>query len=403
MRKGTLLVWIIGVAVVVALLYWGFRSSPVEVEVAPVVRDHLRVTVDEDGKTRVRERFDVTAPVAGTLARIDLEVGDEVERGAALATILPPPSAVLDPRTRAELEARVVAAQASLERARESLASVRSTADLARTELERTRALFERGSITRSELDEAEALSRRSSADERAAEFAVEAARAELRAAEAALSAPLPAGDGADGSATVPVLSPVDGRIIAIHRKSGGPVVVGEPLLAIADVRDLEVIVDVLSPDAVRIEPGAKVELERWGGGDVLLGRVRTVEPVAFTDVSALGVEEQRVIVVIDLVSPRESWASLGEAYRVEARIVTWEEERVLQAPASALFRHGEEWAAFVFDREEETVSMRAVEPGHWAGLRVEILSGLEEGEEVVTHPPDDLRDGSEVTIADRE
>src|SRR5690606_27179081 len=167
MRKGTLLVWIIGVAVVVALLYWGFRSSPVEVEVAPVVRDHLRVTVDEDGKTRVRERFDVTAPVAGTLARIDLEVGDEVERGAALATILPPPSAVLDPRTRAELEARVVAARASLERARESLASVRSTADLARTELERTRALFERGSITRSELDEAEALSRRSSAAER--------------------------------------------------------------------------------------------------------------------------------------------------------------------------------------------------------------------------------------------
>lgn len=384
-------------AVIVVALGYGFWPQPLWVEAATVARRPLRVTVEAEGKTRLIDRYVLSAPVAGYLHRIDWKIGDGVRQGQPLAQIDPLPSEVLDPRRRAQAEARVAASEASLQAAQETATAARAEADYAKLEFERIAALCrQRCVVTEAERDRTESRARQTQAQLRSAQFAVEVARHEVESAKTALrhSAAQPGGAARE---TVIVRAPVEGQILARPRQSEGIVEPGAALLEVGDPRALEVAVDVLSADAVRIRPGTPVILDRWGGEEPLEGVTRSVEPVGFTKLSALGVEEQRVWVVADLRSPVEAWSRLGDGYRVEASFVVWQGERVLQIPASALFRQGEGWAAFVID--DGQVRRRAVEIGQRGGLTVEIRSGLAEGERVVTHPDDALREGAAVRV----
>ena len=346
-----------------AALFWGFRPRPVPVETGAVTRGPLAVTVEEEGRTRVRDRFEVSAPVPGYLRRITLDAGDTVARDQVIAELDPLPSTVLDPRARAEAEARVASAEFALDAAEEKAAAAVAEASRAEHEYARRKQLHESGGISQEDVDTAELLARRMAAERRSAAFAVEVARFELEAARTALRYSAAESD-APRNEQVRIRAPVAGRVLKIVRRSEGVVAAGETLIEIGDPNALEVEVDVLSSDAVRIAPGALVRFWRWGGEGDLLGRVRVVEPAGFTKISALGVEEQRVWVIADLTSPPEQWQRLGDGYRVEASFVLWQGEDVLQVPAGALFRQGDEWAAFVFANgraARRTVSARAV------------------------------------------
>ena len=387
---------LLGLAIATALAY-GFWPKPLWVEAAVVTRQSLRVTVEAEGKTRIIDRYVLSAPVAGTLRRIELDVGDPIQRGQALLKIDPLPSEVLDPRRRAQAETRVAASEASLQAARETVAAAQAEADYAKLEFERITALCQRRCVvTEAERDRAESRARQTQAQRRSAQFAVEVAQHEVEAAKTALHHSAAQAGGA-ARETVVIRAPVDGQVLGRQRQSEGIVEAGTPLLEVGDPRALEVAVDVLSADAVRIRSGTPVVLERWGGEQPLAGVTRSVEPVGFTKLSALGVEEQRVWVIADLRSPAEAWSRLGEGYRVEASFIVWQGEQVLQIPASALFRQGEGWAVFVVENGQ--VRHRVVEIGQRGGLNVEIRSGLTEGEWVVTHPDDALHEGAAVRI----
>ena len=383
-------------AIIVALVY-GFWPQPVWVEAATVARQPLRVTIEAEGKTRIIDRYVLSAPVAGALRRVEMDVGDSIQRGQALLTLDPLPSEVLDPRRQAQAEARVAASAASLQAAQETMAAAQAEADYARLEFERMTALCKQKCVvTESERDRAESRARQTQAQLRSARFAVEVARYELEAAKTALrhSAAQPGGAARE---SVVIRAPVDGQVLARLRQSEGIVAAGAALLEVGDPRALEIAVDLLSADAVRVRPGTPVMLERWGGEQPLEGVTRTVEPVGFTKLSALGVEEQRVWVIADLRSPAEAWSRLGDGYRVEASFIVWQGENVLQIPASALFRQGDSWAVFVIKNGQ--ARHRAVEIGQRGGLNVEIRSGLTEGEPVITHPDDALQEGAAVRI----
>jgi len=391
--------WIgtIGLGVVlIGAIFYAFLPGPVPVEVSGVSSGPLQVTVEEDGKTRVIDRFVVSAPVAGYARRVELDVGDPVKRGQPLVVVEPLRSQVLDPRSRAEAESRVSAAMASLNAAQENERAAATEAEHAAADLERLKPLFESGYASKELFDKAESEARRTAATHRSAQFAVEVARHELEAARTALRY-----SGAGRSESLPeqltIRAPVDGRVLKIQHKSEGVVAAGEALIEVGNPRSLEVEADVLSADAVRIKPGARVLFDRWGGGAPLEGRVRMIEPIGFTKISALGVEEQRVWVISDFVSPPEQWERLGDGYRVEARFIIWESDPVLQIPTSALFRHGDGWAVFVLDGHR--ARRRPVDVGHRSGLSAEILTGLKAGEMVITHPNDAIDDGVRVRV----
>lgn len=381
---------------VLAAIVYGFIPPPIEVDAAPVVRDVLRVSVSEEGRTRVKDRFIVSAPVTGYLRRIGLEVGDEVAQGVMLAELEPVRSEVLDPRSRAQAMAQVAATEAAFRAARENARAAMAEAEYAQSEYQRLSKLCEETClISQDELERARAQADRTQANRRSAEFAVEVARFELEAARTALEYSATQADQAV-SETVQLRSPVNGHILALQRKSEGVVATGQPLLEIGNPTALEVIVDLLSTDAVRVEPGTRVLFERWGGERVLQGVVRLVEPTGFTKVSALGVEEQRVWVVVDLTSPPQAWQRLGDGYRVEASFILWEGSDVLQIPASALFRQAGDWAVFVIT--DDRADRRKVTLGRRNGLRAQILSGLKEGEQVILHPDESIEQGTRVT-----
>lgn len=394
MRFRRILFWLLFTGGVVAAIVWGFMPRPIPVETAVVKRGPLQVSVEEEGKTRVIDRFVVSAPVDGFARRLNADVGDIVRRGETLLLLDPLRSTVLDPRSRAEAQARVAAAAAALKRAQKEVEAADAEARRWETQLKRTRELHAAGTIADDVLDEISASAERSQAQERSAEYAVEVARHELEAAKTALrhSAAQQAQKPAE---TVAVRAPVGGRILKIVHESEGVVDAGEPLLEIANPRGLEVEVELLSADAVKVGPGTRVLFERWGGEHPLQGLVRIVEPVGFTKISALGVEEQRVLVIADITSPPEQWARLGDGYRVEARFILWEGEDVLQIPSSTLFRHGEGWAVFAV--VEGMAGRQPVELGHRNGLITEVLSGLNEGDTLITHPDDAIDDGIEV------
>ncbi len=380
--------------VILGALVFGFMPRPVPVDTAIVRSGPLRVTVEEEGRTRVIDRYVLSAPVAGLARRIELDVGDQVNKGDVLLELEPLPPEVLDPRSRASAEARVQAASAARQGAAQSVAAARADAELADHELARKVKLRADGLISEDELDRARAEARVTAANLRSAEFAVDVARHELEAARTALVFSTAAATG-QALEMVPVRSPVAGRVLDIFRESEGVVSPGQPLIEIGDPAALEIEVDVLSADAVRITPGTKVEFHRWGGDEPLEGMVRVVEPRGFTKISALGVEEQRVLVISDIVSPRRIWERLGDGYRVEAEFIIWQQADVLKIPAGALFREGDDWAVYVLDGGR--AQLREIKPGRRSGLEVQILGGLEPDQSVIVHPSDDVEDGVRV------
>ncbi|TXH77155.1 MAG: efflux RND transporter periplasmic adaptor subunit [Thiobacillus sp.] len=382
-------------ATVVAVgLVIGFMPRAVPVDIADVKRAPLTVTVEEEGKTRVRERYMVAAPVAGYARRIDLKAGDPVAAGQVLAVIEPARSVALDPRTRVQAQVQVSAAQAALVVAQENARAAVAAAQLAQQERVRAESLRQSNFVSAQALDTARTAETRARAAEQAAQYAVRVARFDLETARAAAAstAHLQAGGAAE---LLQVRAPVAARVLRVQHESEGPVAAGQSLLEIGNPESLEAEVEVLSTDAVKIASGSKVILDRWGGDRSIEGRVRVVEPGGFTKISALGVEEQRVRVIVDFTSPREAWARLGDGYRVEARFVLWEGKDVLQLPTSALFRLGSGWAAFRLDGRR--ARQEPVEIGQRAGLATQVLSGLKAGDRVVAHPDETIRDGVRV------
>ena len=375
--------------VVSGILAAALWPEAVEVSTATAARAPMQVTIDEDGETRVRERFVVSAPVAGRLQRIELDPGDAVvARSTVLARIAPAAAPLLDARNRSELVTAVEAARAALGQAQAERMRAVTMLTRLRTALRRQRELAMAGAIAADALDQAEAETGAAEEAMRAAEFAVARGEQEVRLARARLQQPGP------GAGAVNVIAPVDGIVLRIRRESESVVPTGEPLVEIGDPTRLEVVADLLSTDAVRVAPGALVLLEQWGGAHPIAGRVRRVEPSGFLKLSALGVEEQRVNVIIDL--DRAHAGALGDGYRVEVRIVVWRSDDVLQVPAGSIFRRGEGWAAFIVDGNR--ARLRDVRIGQRNATDVQILEGLEAGRTVVLHPPDTLDDGARVT-----
>jgi len=379
---------------VAAGLALGFMPRAQPVDVAEVKRAPLAVTVEEEGKTRVMERYVVTAPVAGYVRRSGLEAGDAVAAGQVLAVIEPARAVALDPRTRAQAQAQASAAQAALAAAQENARAARAAAQLAQQERARAESLRQSNFVSAQALDSARTAETRARAAEAAAQHAVRVARFDLETARAAVAstARLQHGGAAD---VLQVRAPVAARVLKLAQESEGAVAAGQPLLEIGNPDSLEVEVEVLSTHAVKIAPGSKVILDRWGGEEAVAGTVRVVEPSGFTKISALGVEEQRVRVIVDFASPREAWQRLGDGYRVEARFVLWEGDDVLQLPTSALFRQNEGWAAFALDGRRARLT--PVETGQRAGLATQVISGLKAGDRVVSHPDETIQDGVRV------
>jgi HlyD family secretion protein len=390
MTRGRIALILLALAIVAALA-WGFMPKAVPVETEPAAKGSLAVTVEEEGKTRVRERYVVSAPVTGYARRIALKVGDAVTAGQVLAALEPTRSADLDPRSHAQAQARVSAAEAAWQAARDQAKAANSAADLARQNLARTQALSGQKFVSQAAVDQASTEQQRAQAARDAAAQSVNVARYDLEAARAAL---MQAGASA-GKSVVNVSSPVSGRVLKMVHESEGSVAAGQSLIEVGNPETLEVEVEVLSTSAVKIAPGTKVLLDRWGGDKPLEGRVRVVEPTGFTKVSALGVEEQRVRVIVDIVAPREKWTRLGDGYRIEAAFVIWEGKDILTAPTSALFRNGNDWAVFV--AEGGRAVLKPVKIGQRNGLRAQVLSGLNAGEAVITHPDDKIAAGVKV------
>lgn len=394
-------VWL-GVAVVVALFAVALWPRAVEVDLATASIGELTVTVDEEGETRVRERYLVSAPVAGEVRRIELEPGDPVEAGrTVVARMRPAAPTPLDARTRAELEAAVQGASAALARVQAERGRTATIATRARQQFLRLSALQDSGAIARDAVEAQQAEAEAAAEALRSAEHAVAQARHELAAARARLMRLDPAAEQPPPSRPDPdsddllVLAPVDGVVLRRLRESRGVVPAGAELLELGNARGLEIVSDLLSSEAVRVSPGDAVLIEQWGGGATLRGRVRRVEPAGFLKISALGVEEQRVNVIVDFEDPLEAREALGDAYRVEVGIVVWRKEDALRVPVGSLFRAGDDWA--VFAAEDGRARLRRLALGQRNSRDAEVLDGLREGERVVLYPADDLEDGMRI------
>ena len=385
------------VVLIVILLTWGFWPQPVFVDAIEVKHAPLTITIEEEGRTRVVDRYIISAPVDGVACRQQLDVGDEVTQGQVLLGITPLESQVLDPRSREQAKAQVAAAESALHAAEQQAEAAEAAARLAVIEHERLKPLVEKGVISSDVFDKAATQVQTAAAAQRAADFQVEVTRYELQAAKTVLeyTAEDRLAAKGDPAVRIPVASPIDGRVLKVTRECEGPVRTGDMLIEVGDPKELEIEVDVLSADAVKIKPGMKVLFERWGGEQPLEGVVRVIEPVGFLKVSALGVEEQRVFIISDFTSPAEQWQRVGDGYRVEAKFILWHEDEVLQVPASSLFRYKDGWAVFVV--ENNHAKRRIVKVGQRNGLVAQILEGVKEGELVVNHPSDEVDDGRRV------
>jgi HlyD family secretion protein len=386
-RRFTPTVIALGVAGMVALALWP-ESQPVQT--ARVDRGAMRVTVDEDGVTRVRERFLVAAPVGGRLQRIEWEPGDTVRRGAVLARLEAADAPLTDARVRAEWQAAVRSAQAVRDQATAERERARVTRDRLHLVLERQMELATAGAVARDSVDAARTAASTADAALAAADAAADRANHDVELARARLRTP-----ATDGR-VVPVLAPCDGVVLRRLRESETVVAAGEPLVELGDSSALEIVTDLLSSDAVKIATGAPVLVEDWGGEGALQGVVRRVEPAGFMKVSALGVEEQRVNVIVAF--PDHIAGPLGDGYRTTVRIVAWSADNVVKVPMGSLFRHGSDWAVFVVERGR--ARLRDVSIGHRNDLDAEVLTGLASGDDVILYPPDTLVDGDRVRVA---
>jgi len=385
---------IIITAVVISAIVYGFMPKPIPVDPVEVSRGPLKVTVEEEGKTRVKDRFVLSSPVAGFMRRIKLDVGDRVQKGQTLVEVEPLKSNLLDPRSRAAAEAAVSSAEASLKVAEERARAATADAEYAQRNFDRIKKLYEGGYVAKDALDQAEAGDKRAGATLLSAEASVKVARFELDRALTALRHSAAENTRIQGK-IVMVQAPASGSVLKIYRESEGVVQSGEPLIDIGDPGKMEVKVEVLSADAVKIKPGTPVLFERWGGNSALSGTVRVVEPAGFTKISSLGVEEQRVLAIVDITSINRGEHSLGDGYRLEASFIIWEGKDILQVPASALFRKQDGWAVFVIKNNRAV--KREVKVGQRTGLAAEILSGLAEDERVISHPDNSIEDGARV------
>jgi HlyD family secretion protein len=374
-----------GVVAVGAIVY-AWLPSPIAVDTAVAARSTLAVEITEDGVTRVRDRFVVSAPASGVLERIELDAGTVIHTGDVVARITPPDPALLDDRTRDETRARLAAAIARSKRADAAVARARIARDAAIREATRARALAERGAISGAERDRAESEEQLAIRDVAGVESERTAAASEAAAIRAILERHEPR-----ASSAVTVTAPAGGQILRVLRDSAGPITAGTPLLEIGDPRSIEIVIDVLSSDATRIRPGMTAMIEGWGGAP-LTAHVQTVEPSAFTRISALGVEEQRVKVVLGVVAPPPS---LGDGFRVDARITVWRGEAVLVVPSSAVFRDADQWA--VYGIEDGRARLRHVAIGHRGRLAVEVTSGVAEGTSIILHPGDRVTEAARV------
>lgn len=400
MKKRRTMIWGVLIGVLIAGLAYAFWPRPVLVDMAVAELGPLVVTADEEGATRVRDIFVVSSSVAGRLRRIERDVGDAVvARKTIVAYIEPVDPAFLDMRSEAEAKATVQAAQAAKALSEARLLEVQAERDFARAELDRARGLIRNVTISERALDEAERSFRTRTAAVATIKAEIKMRESELAKARARLVSPIDTQKLHGACACVPVTAPVSGRILRLIRESEGVVEAGDALVEIGNPEDLEIVVDFLTTDAVKIAPGQRVIIEEWGGDKPLSGRVRLVEPYGFTKVSALGIEEQRVNVIIDFVDLPVRWQRLGHGFRVEVRVVLWERENVIRLPLTAPFREGDRWVVFV--NESGRARRRTVELGRTNGLQAEIASGLSEGDQVILHPSDRVSEG--VRIASRE
>ena len=387
-----LVTWL-AVASLVAFVGWGFWPKPVLVETDAVSRASLTVRVSEEGRTRIRNRYVVAAAVAGRMRRVPLKPGDEVKAGETVLTVIDPVAApLLDPRAREQAEAEVSMREAANKQAAESLEAARASLKLAEADRERMRSVHRSGTVSDADRDKAEGEASIKAAELRAIEFSMQVNVFRLTQARAALARP----DVGTAGGEVEVKSPVSGRVLKVMQESEMVVTPGVPILEVGDPRDLEIEAEILSRDAVAISPGDSAEIEQWGGEAPLKARVRRIEPAGFTKISALGVEEQRVIVLCDLIDPPPAAKALGDRFRVEVRVAVWHRDDVLVVPSGALFREGNVWKTFVY-RNDRAVATE-VNVGHSDGRLTEILSGIEAGTEVLLHPPDAVKDGTRVT-----
>lgn len=377
-------------AVVLILLVVALWPSASLVDGAAVERGAVRETVEAEGRTRVRERYVIAAPAAAAARRITLEPGDTVEAGQTVVVLDAGSAAPLDGRSRSALEAWVAGARASLGSAREDAAAAAAAAEQAQAEARRLRVLARDDLVAEQAAERAETERERAAREAASARHRQDTAEHQLHAAQAMLVR-----GGPSGAVEFELAAPVDGVVLRRHFESARPVQAGEPLVEIGDPAGLEVEVDVLSADAVRLREGMRVELLRWGGEPALSGRVRRIEPGGFTKTSALGVEEQRVWTIVELTGDPQAWQRLGEGYRVNARFVLDEHEDALRVPASAMFRHGDGHAVFRIDGRRARLT--PVRTGLHGGGWVEIIDGLAEGARVVVHPDRALEDGARV------
>lgn len=391
MKRRTLVSAALGGALALALLAWAFAPRPLEVETALAAEGPFETTIDEDARTRLAERYVVSAPLAGRLARITLREGDAVEAGAVLATLAPGLAPLLDERSVREQHARVGAAEAGLQRAASRVGVAQVALERTRVDLARTEQLARQNFVAPTKID-ADRLALQSAQRElESAEQDQHVARHDLEQARAALGAVR-----GGGGAPFVVRAPVAGRVLKLHQTSEAMVALGTPLLDVGDTARLEIVAELLTTDALAAVPGSAVRIERWGGAGPLDGRVRRVEPAAFTKVSALGVEEQRVNVIVDLVSPHERWSALGDGYRVALRIVTRSEAKVLKVPVSAVFPRPEGGSA-VFVLDHGHARLQPVAVGARNGVEAWVQQGLAAGATVVVYPPPTLADGAAV------
>ncbi len=383
-----------GGLLVLALLVWAFSPKPAEVELATVTQGRFERTVQEDGKTRLRDRYVVSTPLTGRVARIDLKQGDSVERDAAVATLWPVAPALLDERAREEQRARIGAMEAAVARARASVERARAAMEQARAELKRSETLAQQGFVSPNQNETGRLTVRLREKELEVAQQEEDAARHELQQSRVALRQYLPGTEDRQQRPWV-IKAPVSGKVLKLIQQSEGMVMAGTPLIELGDPARLEVAVDILTEDAAQIRPGTPVRLSHWGGPDVLEGLVRLIEPAAFTKVSALGVEEQRVNAVIDISSPPEKWRALGDGFKVDVRILVQVVENAVQAPVSALFPVGARSALFVM--EAGRARQHEVEVAARNGTQAWVKAGLTPGMQIIVYPPASLKDGARV------
>ena len=380
---------LLAAAAVAILISLAFRSKPIEVEASRVTKGPLQVTIDEDGETRAHDRFTLAAPIAGRLSRIQFHEGDQVGPETVLATISPLP---LDAREVAEIRARIQSAEARKREAEEQQARWENDHAKAVRDLNRARLLAEDRIIARQELEQAESKQTSTTKELEAAKFRVRSAEADVEREKAGMVSLESHQSQADRLAAI--RPPARCRILRILEKSERVVSFGTPIIVLSDPTKIEIVVDLLSTDAVKVKPGVPMIVENWGGPAPLRAKVRTVEPYGFTKVSALGIEEQRANVIADFV---DLPTGLGDGYRIDARIVIWEGANVLKIPASAVFRNGQEWNVFTIENGRSR--LLPLEVGHRTSSDVEIVKGLDENAKVILHPANDLKNGARVMI----